>query len=1130
MNSFGKWFGLLVLLACSWQLRAGKEFQAGAGEETVSDQLILRLQAGAQIQQVLSAVTPAGIAALINSQKNLHVVKLPPGMAKLVAPILAAHPLVQYVEPDHVRHATIAVPNDASYASQWSLTTLNAVQAWNLLQGQYLTAAAASGQRVKVAVLDTGIDCTHPDFQNAGATSADIAGGGQIAFALNRAFVPSTVASPVCSVMDDYGHGTHVAGTIAAATQNRIGVASVAWPLAVVSYKVLDHTGSGSDSAIAQAIMAAADAGIPIVSMSLGGPGYSQALQDAVSYAWARNTLVVAAAGNSSTNALTFPAGANYALGVSATDSNNNLASFSNYGNSVDIAAPGVGILSTTPTYPTTMGILNYGTLSGTSMATPHVSAVAGLVAMANPGISAAAIAQRLQQSAQSTIAGGGWNQSFGYGVVNALAAVAGNLRPASFGGLTGQVVDGTGLPVNGATVSIPGQSQITAADGLFRFANLSPGDWTISATASGYPAVTEAVTVVAGADTPLAVPLVSSGRFSGAVTDRGAAVPGAVVQALASGVAAATAVTDGGGNYVLTVAAGSYVLRATAAGATGSTSGTLTVAANASVPANLTVAFLGKIGGTVRDGNGHAVAGAAIAVTGSGASTGATADANGNYQTIGLPAGVYSVTASATGLPTTTVAGVVVAADTTAAANPVMGTAGSTVFVPIRVNSGAGAYTDGSGNTWSADTGFSGGLTWSVTTPISNTATQPLYQTCRYGNFSYTFAVPNGTYTVNLKFAEPSLYGAGQRQFNASINGTAVLANFDIFAQAGGMFIAIDKSFPVTVSGGQIVLQFTSGNANLPMVNAVEIVQGSTVASQPAVAINAGGPAYTDPSGQVWAADSNYSGGLLWSVTNSIANTNAAALYQTCRYGSFSYTVPVQNGTYAVTLKFAEPSLYGAGQRQFNVAINGTAVLSNFDIFAQAGGMFIAIDRSFPVTVTNGQIAIQFTNGPANLPMVNAILIQPGGIPASASAYHVNAGGPAFTDSTGTAWSADANYSGGATWKVSSSISNTVAPALYQTCRYGNFTYTFPLPNGNYNVTLKFAEITQFGIGRRVFNVAINGSPVLTNFDIYAQAGGLVALDKVFPVTVSGGQIAIQFTNGSSDLPLISAIQIVPQ
>lgn len=100
-----------------------------------------------------------------------------------------------------------------------------------------------------------------------------------------------------------------------------------------------------------------------------------------------------------------------------------------------------------------------------------------------------------------------------------------------------------------------------------------------------------------------------------------------------------------------------------------------------------------------------------------------------------------------------------------------------------------------------------------------------------------------------------------------------------------------------------------------------------------------------------------------------------------------------------------------------------------------------------------------------------------------------MNAGGGALVDGAGTSWSADSGYSGGAMWSTGQNIANTSIPALYQTCRYGNFSYQFAVANGNYNVALKFAEVSATGPGQRVFNVAINGVPVLTNFDIYAHA-----------------------------------------
>jgi hypothetical protein len=139
-----------------------------------------------------------------------------------------------------------------------------------------------------------------------------------------------------------------------------------------------------------------------------------------------------------------------------------------------------------------------------------------------------------------------------------------------------------------------------------------------------------------------------------------------------------------------------------------------------------------------------------------------------------------------------------------------------------------------------------------------------------------------------------------------------------------------------------------------------------------------------------------------------------------------------------------------------------------------------------------------------------------------------VNSGGPAYTDTLAQAWSADTGFAGGNIANTTKVVTNTTDPTLYQTERYGSFNYQYNVPNGNYNVVLKFAEIYWTGAGQRVFNVSINGTQVLTNFDIFAAAGGtLKAIDKTFPVTVTNNQVNIVFTPGSADLPKVSAIQI---
>jgi hypothetical protein len=456
-----------------------------------------------------------------------------------------------------------------------------------------------------------------------------------------------------------------------------------------------------------------------------------------------------------------------------------------------------------------------------------------------------------------------------------------------------------------------------------------------------------------------------------------------------------------------------------------------------------------------------------------------------------------------------------------------------STPFTPIFVNAGGGAYTDPQGQRWTADTSYSGGSVYAVTTAISNTTTSPLYQTVRYaGSFAYQFSVPNGSYSVTLKFAEPYFTSSGKRVFNVAINGTQALSNFDVVAQAGGAFKALDKTFPINVTAGSIAITFT-GVVENAMVNAIQIVQGTS--TSPSFFINSGGAAYTDPQGQAWVADSSYTGGMTYTTATTIQKTTTPALYQTTRYGSsFQYQVNVPSGSYTLTLKFADPYFTTVGSRLFNVSINGAQVLSNFDIVAQAGGGFTAIDRAFPVTVTGGTITVLFT-AVVNNATISAIQIVPGSPvtppPPPSSTFatiQVNAGGPAYTDSQGQSWSADTSFAGGSTYATTAPILNTATPPLYRTVRYGSsFQYQFAVPSGSYTVTLKFAEPYFSSAGKRVFNVAINGTQVLSGFDVVARVGAaFTAYDQSFPVTVTNGLITIQFT-GQVENAMVSAIRI---
>jgi hypothetical protein len=581
-----------------------------------------------------------------------------------------------------------------------------------------------------------------------------------------------------------------------------------------------------------------------------------------------------------------------------------------------------------------------------------------------------------------------------------------------------------------------------------------------------------------------------------------------------------------------------------------GSARGSAVVALQTAPPASLAsiaVAPSSVVGGgnvsvTVTLTGAAPAGGASILLTGSNAAFPAglvTVPAGQVFQTFTLPTAAVAANTSVT------ISGSFNGASATSPALIVTPATYAT-FVPIRVNAGGSTYTDSQGQVWRADAGYLGGSTYSTGATVQGTTMQPLYQTSRYEKtFQYQFIAPTGNYDVTLKFAEPYFSSAGNRVFNVAINGTAVLTNFDLFAQAGGQNRALDRTFTVAAANGAVTISFT-GVVENATVSGIQIVPSTGTAPPPPpsgsftpILVHAGGGPYTDPQGQVWSADTGFSGGAAWATGTAIAGTTTPALYQTVRYGtSFQYQFAVPNGSYDVTLKFAEVYWSKAGGRVFNVAINGAQALAGFDIVAQAQAAFTAIDRTFPVTVANGNITIAFTSQ-VDCAMVNAIQITQasgsgtGTAPPAGSftPVMVHAGGGAYTDPQGQLWSADTGFSGGSLWATGAAILNTPTPALYQTLRYGStFQYQFAVPNGSYTVTLKFAEIYFSGAGNRVFNVAINGTPVLSNFDIVGQVGAaFTALDKSFPVTVANGQIAIQFTS-VKDNAQVNAIRIAAQ
>ncbi len=325
---------------------------------------------------------------------------------------------VQTASPDF-RVQLTATPNDTNYASQWGLENSNdadidAAQAWD-----YGTSSS-----VVVAVIDTGVDYTHVDLaSNIWTNSREIAGNG-IDDDLNgytddvRGW---NFVSENNNPMDDNGHGTHVAGTIGAVGNNGIGVSGVAWSVKVMALKFMDSTGSGMLSDAVAAIDYARANGAKIINASWGGGGFSSALQSAITRFQNAGGIFVAAAGNEgANNASTASYPANYAnvISVAASTSTDTLASFSNYGTNVDIAAPGQNILSTIPGN-------RYASYSGTSMASPHVAGALALLWGQAPSLSATQLVNLVMSNTDAVLTN---RTQFGrLNVGKAAAALAGN-------------------------------------------------------------------------------------------------------------------------------------------------------------------------------------------------------------------------------------------------------------------------------------------------------------------------------------------------------------------------------------------------------------------------------------------------------------------------------------------------------------------------------------------------------------------------------------------------------------------------------------------------------------------------------------------------------------------------------
>ena len=419
---------------------------------------------------------------------------------------------------------------------------------------------------------------------------------------------------------------------------------------------------------------------------------------------------------------------------------------------------------------------------------------------------------------------------------------------------------------------------------------------------------------------------------------------------------------------------------------------------------------------------------------------------------------------------------------------------AGAVAAVEIRVNAGGSQYTDGVGNVWVADTGFNTGPVSSAGNGVDilGTTDDPLYQLQRYDapqapELTYSFAVPNGDYVVNLHLAEnySGTFGVGLRVFDVQVEGAPALSDVDIFSEAGGANTALVRTIPlVTVSDGQLDIQFIHGVQN-PIVAAIEILSlggGTPDIDAPTVPQNVTATALGTTQVDVsWDASTDVGGGVVAGYNVYRADVGLLA---TVTGTSYSDTTVLANTSYDYTVSAFDNATPANESAQSSPAANVTTP------------------------------------------------------PAPAVAIRVNAGGSQYTDGVGNVWSADTGFNTGPVSSAGNGVDilGTTDDPLYQLQRYDapqapELTYSFAVPNGDYAVNLHLAENYSgtFGVGLRVFDVQVEGAPALSDVDIFSEAGGAnTALVRTIPlVTVSDGQLDIQFIHGVQN-PIVAAIEIL--
>ena len=366
----------------------------------VQGQYVVKFRQKMTTESVIYLAQTAGADVnKFSTRTNNAVIEFKPGTdSDEIIQSLRANPAVEYIEPNFKVKNNYTVSDQRS-KDQQGLAVANLAKAWDITFGD---------PKVIIAVIDTGIDLGHPDLKNKLVPGYNI---------ITQGKTPPK---------DDNGHGTHASGIAGAETNNKIGIAGTAPNCKIMPIKALDAKGSGDIYNVALGVIWAVDHGARVLNMSLGGPN-NETLKRAIEYALAKNVVVVTAMGNDGKNVKAYPAAFPGVISVGSIDFNRSRSDFSNYGDWITVTAPGSQIMSTMPTYKTTMTEFEkeegYDYLDGTSMACPIVAGIAALVLSRNPGYTPAEVKERIQSTA-SDAGKKGYDNEYGYGIVNAAKAV----------------------------------------------------------------------------------------------------------------------------------------------------------------------------------------------------------------------------------------------------------------------------------------------------------------------------------------------------------------------------------------------------------------------------------------------------------------------------------------------------------------------------------------------------------------------------------------------------------------------------------------------------------------------------------------------------------------------------------